>query len=607
MTTTRSDVHLKLSLLGSSDDPAELMVRGPVRICPADRTQLEMQFGFRHPNRSDPVKLGYQWLPFASFGYYPQHTVFFGETIRFPDERYSNFPKPVPTTDFHVPNGTLLALDHPVDSFDIEILNKVQTHNFVDWHQKPPTTVNAAEIARFYLTPVSLIARELLKIDHSREKALRQIFNPERTFWIEDDVLHIAPEYGFLSRSGALQAALIVMCGDIERYWSKTISRFRKCHVEGTPLEFREVFPDEAGNLSVVTRDRVITDNDTGQIRSVIEFHRIVQDRRNVRARDVIVELPKWADHGLIEDLNDGADIAEQLAIPRERSLIDRLLKRQFGAGAHAVNYVIAAHTISEAFPSLASIKLQYERRRGPFVSAQKSFQEILNRVDGFSFGKAGRSGAAAHLRHVTGDVPIHREIDFDRFIAPPIDCSPAAVQPFDPHKMNGQMRAFVFAAHLLQERGQVRSNLPASVPDGDASVNALIFGDQWGSWGRVTGRPFNRRALVLPIVVHDQLFWAVEIECVAKYEKLALGIVQPLVDLPAEQFLDYYLAHVARRMGGNPGTGMVAAPFPTGEFADANVTSLKHTRSRLLAFNLAQALVSKCEWLIERRRLLSS
>ena len=591
----------RVELLGSEDRPLRLNWRGQLRRSPATPSSLDMQFVLQDDrNGSQQV----QWLPFAEFGYYPLDTEFRGRETWFPVDAVRSFRELQLHDDFMAPDDVSLALCHEVSTETSKALSGAEHRITIDRSKRPPVIIANTEIARFYLTAISLLASDLLSFDIDPEKAFKNVCDPRGTRWLEDGVLQIAPHHGYLSRPAAQQLGLVSASDDIIDFWSQTIKTLRGLYAGKRPLRFHNWLPQGAGELEAVCRRRTIT-NESGKVEAVVELKEIVRDRRILPMHSLVVQLPFRADTGLIEEVNAALDEDSDVPEPRTRNLLDRLLGQRGSPGSRSAIVAIAGRTLPRAFPGLEGLTVEYVRKKAP-LHPVSAIIERFNNLDGAAPGKTKPKGSSARIVHRHSSGEPRREVDFGLPIASPSSQDCIEWIALDASKLDPAIIALRETAILMANSGQMASGAPSLIDAPGEMVMAGIVPTSWGRWstGHVPDR--QRRLFGLPVVVEDRFFWIVELESSDKSRPHGIGVLQPAGAFEPEDFLNDYLAGIRQRQLKAP-AGTVAAPFPKGHFPDASVGYLKHSGTRLIPLYLVRAIRLRCKRIIDEQRLLSA
>ena len=507
-----------------------------------------------------------------------------------------------------VPDGTALALDQPISPVLQRSLDTASHRRTLDRSHTPTLVVANGEIARFYLSAISVLAYDLLSLDIDRHTAFSKLCEPKKTRLSEGGMLHIAPKLGYLSRPAAMQLALAHACPDIIDYWSNTITQLRALHASGEPLTFHRWLPEGTGKIEATTRTRVIRKDSIGPEETVVELREIVQDLRVIELKSLVIELPPGTDRSVIEDLNGGLEDSEFDKVePRTRNLLDRLLGRTASLpGSKSVQVAIAGRRFSHAFPALEHIDVEYVKRRSLFGFGRPKGDVRDERISEIGIGPKGRGGSSAWIRGTFPSESPRREVDYDQLMAPPLASGPLTWEPVDTSSLPASQRAMIAAGDVLVGRGFVPNGIEYSRPiDGQRAFCAKAD-PAWGNWSAAMRPGDTRRIFALPLVIEERFFWVLEIEANENRRSHGMGLLMPLGPFEPSDFLINYLANIARRQRASV-PGIVAAPFPKGSYPDAWVASLHHRKRRLIATRLADAIVARCERAIVEQRLLSS
>lgn len=607
MTAVRSRDGIKVQTLGSRERPISLSFRGPLRLNPVKPTELEIFLGFTLLI-GDAEDLEFDWLPLSDYGYFPLGTEFHGDHTVFPSEPSILIASLTREEDFMVPDGTALALDHPISSDRQRSLDTASHRRTLDRSHTPTLVVANGEIARFYLSAISVLAYDLLSLDINRDAAFAKLCQPKKTRLMGDGTLHVAPKLGYLSRPAAMQIALTHACPDIIDYWSNTITQLRALHADGEPLTFHRWLPEGTGKIEATTRTRVIRKNGIGAEETVVELREIVQDLRAIELKSLVIELPSGTDRSVLEDLNEGLEDPEFDKVePRTRNLLDRLLGRTASLpGSKSVQIAIAGRRFSHAFPALEHIDVEYVKRRRLFGLGRPKGDVRDQRIFKLGTGPKGRGGSSAWSRATFPSESPRRKVDYDQLMAPPVASGPLAWEPIDTWSLPASQRAMIAAGDVLVGRGFIPSGIEYSRPiDGQRAFCAKAD-PAWGNWSASMRPGDTRRIFALPLVIEERFFWALEIEASEKRRSHGMGLLMPLGAFEPSDFLANYLANIARRQRASA-PGIVAAPFPKGSYPDAWVASLHHRKRRLIAARLADAIAVRCERAVAEQRLLTS
>ena len=590
----------RVELLGSEDRPLRLIWRGPLRRSPVTRSSLEIQLVLADDrDRSQQV----QWLPFAEFGYYPLETEFRGFETWFPVDAVRTFRKLQLDVDFMVPDNIGSALSHNISTETRSALSGAAYRMSLDQSKRPPVAIANNEIARFYLTAISLLASDLLSFDIDPEKAFKNVCEPRATRWLEEGVFQIAPRHGYLARPAAQQLGLVLASDDIISFWSKAIKMQRYLHATNQTLTFHGWLPEGAGELDGVCQRRTVRSDDAG-VEAVVHIREIVRDRRTLPMHTLAVQLPFRADRGLIEEVNAALNGDSDAPEPQTRNLLDRLLGRRGSPSSRSAVVAIAGRTLPRAFPGLERMTVEYIRKKGP-LHPVSAIIERFNNLDGAALGKAKGRGSSARIvhRHASGEP--RREVDFGLPIAPPSALDRIEWTTLETCNLDPALIAFREAANLMAGSGHVASGAPALIDAPGDMAMAGIVPASWGRWSTGYALDRQRRLFGLPVVIEGRFFWIVELESSDKSRPHGIGVLQPTGAFEPEDFLNDYLSGIRQRQLKAP-AGTVAAPFPKGHFPDASVGYLKHSGTRLIPLHLVRAIKMRCKRMIDEQRLLS-
>lgn len=587
--------------------PLKLVHQGILRRSANFKNELEVQCIFL---TLDAVKNNFviKWLSYAKFGFYPAGTIFDGSRILHPGDLQSlAIGDLLQSEAFFCPDSQYVWRTAPFPDRSAN-LPDYPRREFIDRTRSPNVSVSAMEIARFYLSAVSLMADDLLAIDHALPKVLNNICNVGRSQEIGEGSFRIAPRFGYLSRSCAMQSAMLLACPPILEYWSRAISQLRVYHAKKEHLDFIGWFPDEKPTISARLAPTLLFNGDDPT--TILTVTQILSETRALPFNHLQIELPFGVDEELFEDAEK-----EEEESPRQLyryKFLSRFLNRSQLLKPSLRGKVVAAagRTLVQSFPGYEDVEIEIVRRRLMIGPPKVRIERVGEPVSDVATGKKSADGEAASIRHRFLDNPplrIRGTADYARDLAPSSDAEYFRYVEIPQGAIHSRFKFFMNAASVMQDRGLLNNEQSSLAANPPHSYMLLEFPRAWGSWGWHSAQARGRRAAFMQIMIDNSPVWAIELECLTKFEKFAVGLIHARDSRDGEEFLHAYLAAMVKRLSKSHLSDGLDGPWPPGSFGDVDIERLIHTRHRLNGEELARSLFHKSRHLLDKARRMAS
>jgi hypothetical protein len=590
-----------------SSEPLELIHKGSIRRAPNYAKELEIECFFRPVDSAAPEILT-KWLPFARFGLYPDATIFDGPRIHHASLLSTHQISGLSNVEEDwIADGDLLKTKLGERFFGETEGFTDMRRIFLDNNRDPPVFVTAIEIARFYLAAASLVADDLLLVDHKLDKVLKTLCNPSRSGQLDDQTFRVAPKFGYLSKSCALQTALLLACPDILSFWQNTMLRLRSFHAQKKRLDVAQWFPAKQPDIVAELNPTSFNDKRTGETFDILSVSNICGDKRELPFTQLIIELPFGVSSEIIGDLDDSNDDDER-AQRHGLSILEKYLGRTdyLKPSLRRKTLLAARRSLYQNFPALDGVNVEITRKRtflGSTTISRKKYQKIL---DSIGLGKSKSAGTAAGVRHVMDGGQRDQEKfepDYGQMLAPEFASKPAELIEVAIDALNPRLVSFLSAGQQLTETGAIANESSSLTGSAADLVTVMVFPKSWGSWAYLPRTGKGRMAAFLPIIADDTLVWAIEIQQTHKDEKFALGLLCDFHGRDGLDFLNAYLFSMAQRLASPQRKDGLDGPFPPGIFADVAVSRLVHTLARTKSRRLKSALENKASSMVRELR----
>ena len=178
-----------------------------------------------------------EWFPVSELAFLP-----FGLGFRSVGEveversgsrrRLANFR---PTRALDVEEVSNLSFETAVSHRRFEVDAARTSRLRVQLDRKPAIAIAGAELARFYLASLGLVAQQLFRADYDFERAVSNLVNVEQTGWVDEvaKVYQIAPVPQLADNGGALELALILASDDLTKFWEDLAGNGRQSAMSG--------------------------------------------------------------------------------------------------------------------------------------------------------------------------------------------------------------------------------------------------------------------------------------------------------------------------------------------------------------------------------------
>lgn len=590
-----------------SSEPLELIHKGSIRRSSNYAKELEIECFLRPVDSAEPEILT-KWLPFARFGLYSDSTIFDGPRIHHASVLSTHQISGLTNSeeDWTGDSDLLkMKLGERFSGKAEEFTNMRRI--FLDNSRNPPVLITAIEIARFYLAAASLVADDLLMVDHRLDKVLKLLCNPTRSGQLDDKTFRVAPKFGYLSKSCAMQTAVLLSCPDILEFWQHTMLRLRSLHTQKKRLDVAQWFPAKQPDIVAELRPTGLTDNRIDETFEILLVNSICGDKRDFPFQELIVELPFGASAKIVEELDAMSDENEG-SQDRGFSILEGFLGRTnyLKPSLRRKTLSAARRGLLQSFPALDGVHVEITRKRtflGSTSTSQRKYQKVL---DSIGLGKPKSTGEAAGVRHVMEGGRRDRERcepDYGQSLAPEFSGQPADLVEVVVDTLNSRIISFLTAGQMFAESDKLANEHSSLSGAGGDLVNVMMFPKSWGSWAYSPRTGKGRVAAVLPIIADDMLVWAIEIQQIYKDEKFALGLLCYLNGRDGLEFLNAYLFAMAKRLTNPQHRNGLDGPFPPGIFADVAVERLVHTLPRTKPPRLKSALELKTRAMVRALR----
>jgi hypothetical protein len=585
--------------------PLKLVHQGVLRRSASFKNELEVQCVFLP---LDAVKNDYVliWLSYAKFGFYPMGTIFDGSLIRHPDNLQSSaIGNLVQSESTYFADRQFVWRTAPFPD-KLDHLPGHPRREFIDRTRNPIISVSAFEIARFYLSAISLMADDLLSLDHALPKVLNRICNMGRSKEIGERSYRIAPRFGYLSRSCAKQSAMLIGCPRILDYWRLAIAQLRVDHSQKKFLDFIGWFPDEKPTISAHLVPTLLMNDD--DVKTILTATQILSETRALPFDHLQIELPFGVDEELFKDAENEEEDAALPRQPYRYKTLSKWLNRNDYLKPSLRGKVVAAagRTLVQSFPAYENVEIEIVRQRLFMGPPQVRKERVAETVSDVAIGKKSADGEAASIRHRFIDkapLRIRGTADYSQDLAP----SSASEYPLfvgaSSTVINNRFKCFFDAARAMQQRGMLHEDQSSLAADPPLTYIFLEFPRSWGIWGWCTAKGRGRRAAYMQIEIDGAVIWVLELECLTKYEKFPVGLIHARDVRDPEEFLTAYLAAMDKRLSKSHLSDGLEGPWPTGSFNDVDIERLVHTRRRLDGEELAKSLFHKSRYLLDKAR----
>lgn len=229
----------------------------------------------------------------------------------------------------------------------------------VQLNRKPAYAVAGAELARFYLASLGMVAHRLLVADLDLDGAIATLVDPERTGRIDDRTFQIAPLSPLSDTGAAMQLAMILASPDLLQFWRELSANVRQDKMSGGVGVLDA--PAPAATKHVIAHAMPYTlalpDRDIRALRVT----RIEADMRPPPFATLIVHSPISYDdqdeHSREDENGDRRDDEDR----RRRRLGDSLkLNRNERPGRSFVKLAALGQSFTSAFPRFKEVAVRH-------------------------------------------------------------------------------------------------------------------------------------------------------------------------------------------------------------------------------------------------------
>lgn len=461
----------------------------------------------------------------------------------------------------------------------------------VQLNRKPALAIAGAELARFYLASLGMVAHQLLVADYDLDSAIAKLVDEERTGWVDKTTFEIAPVSPLCDTDSAMQLAMLLASPDLIQFWREIAANARAARMRGEPGVLDAPTPAATKHVVAHTLPYMLA-LPKGRVRA-LRITRIESDLRPPPFATLIVHSPFSFSAPSGKDGDDTTNEPEEER--KRRRLADNLkLNRTERPGRTYVKLAALGQSFASAFPRFQEVEVQHKGGYGrppgkSWKGSVKTIEEVSTLPPGgnpeigalvaqpASGGRARPPVPAETRGNLLEDLPREQMRRTDM----PIVSLP---YPLD-----------MFATAIL------RANSGGYIVQKGGSFPLFEMSAEWGAFALLrAGRP--RLAAVGWIGVEDGSVCAVELERRHPKEALATGLfARSDGGVLSLSHVAAVLRYTCHRKEIDEGLNWRLWP-PDGLFADLRTAHVTHHATRPHAIPMSDELSRRARLLVGER-----
>jgi hypothetical protein len=602
MATHRVHVELVIGIAEqftlSDDEVGFITGHGGIRRSDADLASFEIGvdadvFGFGEGGAMYHLRHDRAWFPLSELAFLPVNFGFrtSGEVETLRSGRTQHLRGFRPVQALALKETTHYAMTTAATGTQLGVEATRTTPLRVQLNRKPALVVAGAELARFYLASLGMVAHQLLVADYDLDSAVAKLVDPERTGWVDENTFEIAPVSPLCDTGSALQLALLLASPDLLQFWREIATNARAARIRGEPGVLDAPTPAATKHVVAHTMSYMLA-LPGGRVRA-LRVTRIESDLRPSPFAALIVHLPYSFVTPSDPDDDDVSD--EPKGERRQRRLADDLkLNRKERPGRTHIKLAALGQSFRSAFPRLQEVEVRHMGgRERPPVRGSRGKVDTIKEVSTLPPG-----GNPDICALVAQPVPGGR-------MRPPV---PAETRGnlFDDLPQEQMRRMDMSIAGLPYPLGMfataiLRANSGGYIVREGGSFPLFEMSTDWGAFALLrAGR--SRLAAIGWIEVEGGSVCAVELERRHPKEALATGLFARsdggVLSLPQVAAI---LRYTCQRKVIDEGLNWRLWP-PDGLFADLRTAHLIHHATRSHAIPMSDELGRRARSLVSDR-----